>query len=380
MGTDAPACSKFLTFKVINVARMRIAHVAPVIHPVPPSTYGGTERVIADLAGAQVDDGHEVTLFGPADCTLEGVRQVGEYRSLAWHEKQAGGAPPGLPAVLEAQLLRDLLAQGGDHDVIHLHGSAHASAVAEMFGIPAFRTIHWRADEADHAEHFRAFPQERIIAISHAQSKAVPEGSLAGIVHHGMPADRYSEGDGSGAYLAFLGRMTDQKRPDRAIELARATGRDLQLAGPIDPGNPGYFDEIVRPALDATIRHVGSVDDAGKQGLLGNAAALVFPIDWPEPFGLVMIEAMACGTPVIAWRRGSVPEVIEDGVTGIVVDSVTEAVQRMDEVLRLDRSAIRRQFEERFSAVRMARETLALYREACSSRSSNESRASSPSP
>ena len=380
MGTDAPACSKFLTIKVINVARMRIAHVSPVIHPVPPSTYGGTERVIADLAGAQVDDGHEVTLFGPADCTLEGVRQVGEYRSLAWHEEQAGGAPPGLPAVLEAQLLRDLLAQGGDHDVIHLHGSAHASAVAEMFGIPAFRTIHWRADEADHAEHFRAFPQERIIAISHAQSKAVPEGSLAGIVHHGMPADRYSEGDGSGAYLAFLGRMTDQKRPDRAIELARATGRDLQLAGPIDPGNPGYFDEIVRPALDPSIRHVGSVDDAGKQGLLGNAAALVFPIDWPEPFGLVMIEAMACGSPVIAWRRGSVPEVIEDGVSGIVVDSVTEAVQRMDEVFRLDRSAIRRQFEERFSAVRMARETLALYREACSSRSSNESRASSPSP
>ncbi|WJY17815.1 glycosyltransferase family 4 protein [Alteriqipengyuania flavescens] len=359
---------------------MRIAHVAPVIHPVPPATYGGTERVVADLASAQVDASHEVTLFGPADCSLPRVRQVGDFLSLSWHEKQGGPVPPGLPAVLEAQLLGDLLAHGGGHDVIHLHGSAHASAVAQKLGAPAFRTIHWRADEPDHLEHFRAFPQERIIAISHAQAGAVPATNLAGIVHHGMPADRYRQGDGSGGYLAFLGRMTDQKRPDRAIELARATGRHLQLAGPVDPGNPAYFDEVVRPALDDRIRHIGSVDDTGKQDLLGNAAALVFPIDWPEPFGLVMIEAMACGTPVIAWRRGSVPEVVEDGVTGIVVDSVTEAVHRMDEVVQLDRSAIRRQFEERFSAGRMASETLALYREACLSRSSNESSARSPSP
>lgn len=359
---------------------MRIAHVAPVIHPVPPVTYGGTERVIADLAAAQVEDGHEVTLFGPADCTLPDVRHVGDYRSLSWHEQQGGSAPPGLPAVLEAQSLRDVLTHGGAHDVVHLHGSAHASAAVHALGIPAFRTIHWRADEPDHLEHFRAFPQERIIAISNAQAKSVPADSLAGVVHHGIPADLYQPGDGSGGYLAFLGRMTDQKRPDRAIELARATGRDLRLAGPVDPGNPGYFDEVVLLALDNRIRHVGSVDDAQKQGFLGKAAALVFPIDWPEPFGLVMIEAMACGTPVIAWRQGSVPEVIEDGVTGIVVDSVAEAIGRIDEVLQLDRSTIRRRFEERFSAQRMARETLALYREACSSRSSKESSASTPSP
>lgn len=365
---------------MINVTPMRIAHVAPVIHPVPPVTYGGTERVIADLATSQVEDGHEVTLFGPADCTLPGVRQVGDYHSLSWHERQDGSAPPGLPAVLEAQLLRDLLAHGEGHAVIHLHGSAHASGVAQQLGIPVFRTIHWRADEADHVEHFRAFPQERIIAISQAQAGVVPAGSLAGVVHHGMLADRYRPDDGSGGYLTFLGRMTDQKRPDRAIELARATGRDLQLAGPIDPGNPGYFDEAVGPALDNRIKHVGSIDDVQKQALLGKAAALVFPIDWPEPFGLVMIEALACGTPVIAWRRGSVPEVVEDGVTGIVVDSVAEAIDRIDEVLQLDRSAIRQKFEERFSAERMARETLALYREACSSRSSKDSSANAPSP
>ncbi len=359
---------------------MRIAHVAPVIHPVPPVTYGGTERVIANLAAAQVDDGHEVTLFGSADRTLAGVLQVGDYRSLSWHEQEEGSVPPGLRAVLEAQLLRDLLTHGGAHDIIHLHGSAHASAVADALGIPAFRTIHWRADEPDHVEHFKAFPQERIIAISQAQAKAVPGGSLAGVVHHGMPKERYHLGDGSGGYLAFLGRMTDQKRPDRAIELARATGRDLQLAGPIDPGNPDYFQEVVLPALDKRIRHVGSVDDTQKQDFLSKAAALVFPIDWPEPFGLVMIEAMACGTPVVAWRRGSVPEVIEDGLTGIVVDSVAEAINRLDELLQFDRSTIRRRFEERFSAQRMARETLELYREACSSRSSKESSASAPSP
>ncbi|MBO9510760.1 glycosyltransferase family 4 protein [Erythrobacter sp. A6_0] len=359
---------------------MRIAHVAPVIHPVPPSTYGGTERVIADLATAQTRDGHDVTLFGPADSTLPDVRQIGHYRSLAWHERQAGDAPPGLPAVLEAQLLHDLLAFGGEHDVIHLHGSAHASGVAKTLGIPVFRTIHWRADEADHTEHFRAFLRERIIAISQSQAGAVPAANLAGVVHHGMPADRYSPDRGGGGYLAFLGRMTDQKRPDRAIELARATGRMLKLAGPIDPGNPGYFDSIVRPALDGRVKFIGSIDDTGKQDLLGNAAALVFPIDWPEPFGLVMIEAMACGTPVIAWRRGSVAEVVEDGITGIIVDSMGEAVERMDEVFKLDRTAIRRNFERRFSAERMSRQTLAIYRKACSSLSSKESSASAPSP
>ena len=359
---------------------MRIAHVAPVIHPVPPGTYGGTERVIADLATAQIGCGHDVTVFGPSDSALPGASQIGDYRSLSWHERHHGDAPPGLPAVLEAQLLGDLLASGSKHDIVHLHGSAHASAAARTLGIPVFRTIHWRADEADHAEHFHAFPQERIVAISHAQATAVPTANLAGTVHHGIPSERFRLNDGADGHLAFLGRMTDQKRPDRAIELARAAGRTLLLAGPVDPGNPGYFDDVVQPALNDRIRHVGNVDDAAKQQLLGKAAALVFPIDWPEPFGLVMIEAMACGTPVIAWRRGSVPEVIEDGVTGIVVESVEEAFGRMNEVLQLDRKAIRHEFERRFSADRMARETLALYSEARSSRSSNESTARSPSP
>ena len=359
---------------------MRIAHVAPVIHPVPPATYGGTERVIADLAAEQIAAGHEVALFAPADTTLAGVEQIGNYRSLTWHETQHEDVPPGVPAELEACQLRDVLTRGAEFDVLHLHGSAHASAAAEQLGIPAFRTVHWRADELDHREHFRAFPDERVIAISESQARSVPAESLAGRVHHGIPADRYRQGSGSGGYLAFLGRMTDQKRPDRAIELAGLTARDLQLAGPIDPGNPDYFDRVVAPSLGERISHIGSIDDKGKQTFLGEAAALVFGIDWPEPFGLVMIEAMACGTPVIGWRKGSVPEVIDEGVTGIVVDSVEEAAARIGEVLALDRGAIRRRFEERFSAARMAQQTIALYTGAAASRSSRLSSARSPSP
>ena len=359
---------------------MRIAHVSPVIHPVPPPTYGGTERVIADLASAQRAMGHEVTLFAPRDSELHDIRRVGSYASLSWYEAQHGSVPPGLPAELEAQQLTELMHGLGDVDIVHLHGSAHASAVAAASGKPVFRTIHWRADELDHREHFRLFPDEKIIAISRSQASAVPAASLAGVVHHGMPTDRYARGEGAGGYLAFLGRMTDQKRPDRAIELARASGLELQLAGPIDPGNPDYFADIVAPQLSSGIRHIGSVDDAAKQELLGNALALVFPIDWPEPFGLVMIEAMACGTPVVGWRKGSVAEVVEDGVTGIVVDSLDEAIARFDEVRRLDRRAIRQEFEARFSSRRMAEETLAIYRDASPSRSSSDRSASSPSP
>lgn len=371
---------KFLANRVINVVSVRIAHVAPVIHPVPPQTYGGTERVIADLADAQVAQGHDVTVFCPADSALDGLTKVGDYHSLSWHERHASNVPAGLPAVLEAQLLRDLLEHGGDHDVLHLHGSAHASAIAGKLGLPVFRTIHWRADELDHHEHFRTFPDERIIAISHSQAKSVPSASLAGVAHHGMPSSRYRLGDGRGGYLAFLGRMTDQKRPDRAIELARSSGRVLKLAGPIDPGNPTYFETVVKPKLDDATYHVGNVNDEQKQDLLGNAAALIFPIDWPEPFGLVMIEAMACGTPVIAWREGSVAEVVEDGLTGIVVGSLKEATERLDEVFTLDRQRIRDRFEERFSSARMAREILDIYRAALPSRSSKESSARSPSP
>ncbi|UVI39317.1 glycosyltransferase family 4 protein [Qipengyuania spongiae] len=346
---------------------MRIGHVAPVIYPAPPVAYGGTERVVADLSTAQAALGHDVTVFGPADSVLPGVRLIGDYRSLSSCAAEAGQPlPPGFPAELEAVQLADLVRRGGEFDVIHLHGSAHASGVCAALGVPTFRTIHWRADEPDHVEHFAQFPRERIIAISQRQAQDVPDASLAGVVLHGMPLDRFAmstrAAQQGGGYLAFIGRMTDQKRPDRAIALAKALDMPLRLAGPIDPGNPTYFERVVEPHLDGDIVHVGSLTDGDKGPFLSGASALVFPIDWPEPFGLVMIEAMACGVPVIAWDQGSVREVIDDAVTGIIVESVEEATSRFDEVLRLDPSIIRETFERRFSVERMASQVIELYR------------------
>ena len=348
--------------------RLKIAHIAPVIYPVPPKQYGGTERVIADLVREQTYD-HDVTVFGPADCKIERAQLTGDYSSVSAYKENVAQAPPGLPAELEAQQLCDLVRYARDFDILHLHGSAHASGVCAALDVPALRTIHWRADEPDHVEHFRAFPREKIIAISHDQSRAVPHSSLAGIVHHGLPKDRYTRGEGSGRYLAFLGRMTDQKRPDRAIQVAHNSALPLKLAGPIDPGNPDYFVQKVAPHLGKTIEHIGSVDDAQKQSLLGDAMAFIFPIDWPEPFGLVMIEAMACGTPVIAWNRGSANEIVEDGLTGYVVNSIEEAERAIEKVQELDRQQIRGRFEERFSSTRMARETIDIYRDVLAQRS-----------
>ncbi|MEE4210363.1 MAG: glycosyltransferase family 4 protein [Parvularcula sp.] len=347
---------------------MKIAHIAPVIYPVPPQHYGGTERVVADLVREQ-SLAHDVTVFGPADCKITPARLIGDYRSVSAYQSNVAHAPPGLPAELEAQQLADLVRSGRDFDIVHLHGSAHASGVCEAFGVPAVRTIHWRADEPDHVEHFRAFPNEKIIAISRDQSGAVPPASLAGVVHHGLPLDRYKLGDGSGEYLAFLGRMTDQKRPDRAIKLAHICALPLKLAGPIDPGNPDYFDRVVAPYLGKTIEHIGSVNDAQKQALLGGASAFVFPIDWPEPFGLVMIEAMACGTPVIAWDRGSTREIVDENLTGYVVKSIDEAKRAIERARKLDRRQIRARFEERFSSARMAKETTDLYHRVLAQRS-----------
>lgn len=319
--------------------------------------------MIADLAVAQARMGHEVTVFGPADSRLADVDVQGSYRSLT----SLGGAlddlPPGYRAQLEAEQLADLVRHAHGFDVVHLHGSAHASGICAALEVPTFRTVHWRADEPDHARHFEQFPNERIIAISARQARDIPPANLAGIVHHGIPLERYARIDGERTHLVFIGRMTDQKRPDRAIELARRAGLPLELAGPVDAGNPGYLREVVLPCLSGSIRHVGSLSDDEKQGFFARALALVFPIDWPEPFGLVMIEAMACGVPVIAWDQGSVREVVDEGATGVVVTSIDEALARLPDVVNMAPAAIRRIFEQRFSAQRMASEVTALYKE-----------------
>ena len=340
--------------------QLQIAVVAPMLLPVPPQNAGGTERVIHDLIRGVIKLGHKVALFGPLDSRVDGAVE-GPSVSVAQLRETHSRVPGATLPVLEAALL-DQVRQAADRfDAIHLHTEFAHAAVLHAVRPRTLTTVHWRCDELDRQLFFKAFPDLPVAAISADQAKSIPASNLQGIVHHGFEVDRYRAGPGSADTLAFLGRMTDQKRPEWAIELARRTDMGLKLAGNVDGGNPEHFRNHVEPHLDAKIEYCGEVDDRGKQNLFGHAAALVLPVDWPEPFGLVMIEAMACGTPVIAWNRGAVPEVIEHGVTGFVVDSMDEAEQAVSRLGEIDRTVVRKRFETRFSADRMARDYVRIY-------------------
>ncbi|NHT77088.1 glycosyltransferase involved in cell wall biosynthesis [Rhizobium sp. PP-F2F-G38] len=340
---------------------LKVAQVAPSIFPVPPLNHGGTERVIHDLSVELQALGCEVTLFAPSDSTCP-VPRVGALPSLQFLEKKYDSVPPSIPSVLETVRMEEVRRALSTFDIVHFHGEFfHAVTLGEKRKT-SLTTIHWRVDELDRELFFSAFPDLPVAAISHAQEQALPKSNRAGIVLHGVDPARFKPNDTPEPYLAFIGRMTDQKRPDVAIRVAQAAGRPIRLAGTVDVGNPLYFDTYVRPGLSPTAEYIGPVDDVAKNVLLRGASALLFPIDWPEPFGLVMIEAMACGTPVIAWNRGSVPEVVEHGVTGFIVDSEEEAVAAIGQIDRLDRRAIRERFEQRFTARRMAQDYLEIYR------------------
>lgn len=340
---------------------IRVAQVAPNIFPVPPEHHGGTERVIHDLSSALRSLGVEVTLFAPSDSATD-LPRVGDHLSLAALERRHGRVAPGVPAALDALQLEALRLRRDDFDIVHCHGEFAHAALLGPRRRRSLTTVHWRVDELDRALFFGGFPDLPVAAISAAQEAGIPASNRAGIVHHGIARDRYALRAEPGAHVAFVGRMTDQKRPDTAIRVARAAGLPIRLGGTIDVGNPDYFERRVRPLLGPGADYLGPVDDAAKGDLVGGARALLFPIDWPEPFGLVMIEAMACGTPVVAWNRGSVPEIVEDGVTGFVVASEAEAVAALARIDRLDRRLVRRRFEARFTAERMARDYLAIYR------------------
>jgi len=316
---------------------------------------------VHDLSTALRSLGVHVTLFAPSDSATD-LPLVGDHPSLFALEQRFGRVAPGVPAALDALQLEALRLRLGDFDIIHCHGEfAHAALLGQRRR-HSLTTVHWRVDELDRALFFAGFPDLPVAAISAAQEAAIPAANRAGVVHHGIDRDRYALRAEPDAFVAFVGRMTDQKRPDTAIRVARAAGLPIRLGGTIDVGNPDYFDRQVRPLLGPDATYLGPVDDAAKGELLGGAKALLFPIDWPEPFGLVMIEAMACGTPVVAWNRGSVPEIVEDGVTGFVVSSEDEAAAALARIGQLDRAMIRARFEERFTAERMARDYLALYR------------------
>jgi glycosyltransferase involved in cell wall biosynthesis len=328
---------------------MRIAQIAPLAESVPPKLYGGTERVIAWLVDALVDLGHEVTLFASGDSQTRAKLRPVWPRALRLSRPQAD------PNVVWAVLLEAIAQQSGQFEVIHAHIDWLHLPLLTRSGVPFLTTIHNRLDLPGTSDVLRAFPDARFVSISDSQRLPLQRAKWCGTVYHGLPADLLRPSFEKGSYLAFLGRLTAEKGPEDAIRIARAAGRPLRIAAKLPRSQTGYFKRHIESEVDGRdIRLVGEVDDRAKQRFLSEAAALLFPINWPEPFGLVMIEAMACGTPVIAYRAGSVPEVIEHGVTGFIVDTLDEAIQAVKNIELIDRRQVRARFEERFTAKRMA--------------------------
>jgi glycosyltransferase involved in cell wall biosynthesis len=335
---------------------MRIAEVAPLFESVPPHQYGGTERVVSWLTEELVRLGHDVTLIASGDS------ETSARLFAAWPQALRLGEPiidTLAPQILETELVA---AMAHDFDVIHWHTGYMHLPVARYFDVPHVTTMHGRLDLPELKPLFDVLGDAPLISISDDQRRPIPEANWVQTIHHGLPEDLHQVGDGSGGYLAFLGRISPEKGVDRAIEIAKEVGMPLRLAAKVDPADEEYFRTEIEPLLDhQLIEFIGEIDDEHKTEFLGNAAALLFPIDWPEPFGLVMIEAMACGTPTIAVPSGSVTEVIEDGITGAYVSSLEDAVEAVRQLNRFDRRAVRARFEQRFTARRMAENHVELF-------------------
>jgi glycosyltransferase involved in cell wall biosynthesis len=337
---------------------MKIAQVSPLFESVPPRLYGGTERIVSVLTEELVRRGHEVTLFASGDSQTAARLVAPVQRALRLSEPVRDWVP------YHVMLLEEVRRRSDDFDVIHFHTDLLQMPIAREMRGRALTTLHGRLDLPDLVPFYHAFPDAALVSISDDQRRPMPPVNWLGTVHHGLPSEALPfSPEARGGYLAFLGRISPEKRPDRAIEIASRTGLELRIAAKVDPVDQAYWDEKIGPMVERApnVEYVGEIGEAEKGRFLGDAVALLFPIDWPEPFGLVMIESMACGTPVIAFECGSVPEVIEHGATGFVVQSVDEAVRAVGELHRIDREAVRRTFEERFSVSRMARDYERIY-------------------
>jgi glycosyltransferase involved in cell wall biosynthesis len=335
---------------------MRIAQVAPLYEAVPPKLYGGTERVVSYLTEELVRQGHDVTLFASGDSVTSARLVAPVPRSLRLDTSCVDRL------VHHILLLEAVLAEADRFDLIHYHVDYVHFPVSRRQSTPHVTTLHGRLDLPDLVPLYREFDDMPVVSISDAQRAPLPAARWVSTVYHGLPPERYAFHERAGSYLAFLGRISPEKRVDRAIEIASKLGMSLKIAAKIDSVDRAYFEEHVAPLLDTRfVEYLGEIGEEDKPEFLGNAHALLFPIDWPEPFGLVMIEALACGTPVVAYRHGAVPEVIEDGVTGFIVDSLDEAVRATARVAALDRRRCRRVFEDRFTAERMAGDYVTIY-------------------
>lgn len=331
---------------------MRIAQVAPLYESVPLKRYGGIERVVSYLSEELVRQGHQITLFASGDsittgelvpCSSKSIRGFPEWVDpLAFHALQFN-------QVFEREF-----------DMVHFHIEYLSLPFSRLLEWPSLTTLH--NPLPDMPELFCAFGDLPFVAVSNSQRAQWPSANWRKTIHHGLPPDLYTLNSKPGRYLAFLGRIAPEKRCDRAIEIAKRSGVPLKIAAKIDPYDRPYFDREISPLLAGrNIEFIGEISEREKNDFLGNAAALLFPIDWAEPFGLVMIEALACGTPVIAFRCGSVPEVIDDGVTGFIVDDIDGAVQAVRHIESVNRQRCREIFEARFTASRMARDYVSVY-------------------
>ena len=337
---------------------MRIAQIAPLIESVPPRLYGGTERIVSYLTEELVALGHDVTLFASGNSIT------------------AANLVPCVPKALRLDVnVRDTIPyymlmldrvrqRAGDFDILHFH--------IDQFHFPLFRpiagrtltTLHGRQDLPDLLPLYLGFDEMPLVSISNDQRRPVPSANYAATVYHGLPSGLHRPiVDRRGGYVAFLGRISPEKRPDRAISIARALGIPLKIAAKVDRADETYFRTKIEPLLDGPgVEFIGEINEHQKTQFLGEAQALLFPVDWPEPFGLSMIEAMACGTPVLAFRCGSVPEIIDDGLTGVIVDTMEQAIMALPLVIALDRRKVHQRFEQRFSARRMAKDYVGVYR------------------
>jgi glycosyltransferase involved in cell wall biosynthesis len=335
---------------------MRIAQVAPLYESVPPKLYGGTERVVSWLTEELVRLGHDVTLFASGDSLTTARLVPGCPQSLRLNRDSID------PLAHHILLLQKVLDEKDNFDLIHFHLDYIHFPLSRRNRLPQVSTLHGRLDIVDLAPLYQEFSEMPVISISDAQRRPLPWANWQGTVHHGMPEDTLRPSRGTGKYLAFLGRTSPEKGLLEAIQIAKRAGMPLKIAAKVDKADLEYFQTCIKPELNnSLIEFIGEIGFGEKNEFLGNASALLFPIDWPEPFGIVLIEAMACGVPVIAYPFGSVPELIEDGVNGLIAHDVESAVRAVHRVGRVDRAACRRRFEERFTASRMAEDYLAIY-------------------
>jgi glycosyltransferase involved in cell wall biosynthesis len=336
---------------------MRIAQIAPLNEAFPPKLYGGTERVVHWLTEELVGLGHEVTLFASGDSCTSATLEACWPRAL----RLDGSVRD--PNALHMLMLERVRQRVEDFDFLHFHLDYYPFSIFARQHVPFVTTLHGRLDLPEHQPVFSAFSSIPVISISHAQQRPLPQAGWVQTVHHGMPVDLLTPQPVKPEYFAFLGRIAPEKGVDRAIMIARHCGVPLRIAAKVDKTDREYFEQKIEPLIDGTsVEYIGEINEKEKSAFLSGAVALLTPIDWPEPFGIVMIEAMACGTPVIAFNRGSVPEVVDDGVTGFIVEDVEGAIGAFDRLSQLSREKIRKQFEQRFSARRMAQEYLAVYR------------------